>query len=161
YATLLPPPIYPPSLHDALPISLDATIYTTSLFELPAGGVGLAIGGQFRRETLEENPDMLNVEGDIVGNSPVPTANGGRKSYAFYAETSIPIFSPTNAIPGFRSLEFTAAGRFEAFENNNTNVLVPKFGMRWQPFDEQLTLRATWGEGFREPSLEELFGSPL
>jgi iron complex outermembrane recepter protein len=38
---------------------------------------------------------------------------------------------------------------------------VPKVGMRWQPFDEQLTLRATWGEGFREPSLEELFGSPL
>ena len=33
--------------------------------------------------------------------------------------------------------------------------------MRWQPFDEQLTLRATWGEGFREPSLEELFGSPV
>src|SRR5438445_4964970 len=141
--------------------TLDATIYTTSLFELPAGGVGLAIGGQFRRETLEENPDMLNVEGDIVGNSPVPPAQGGRKTYAFYADTSIPIFSPTNAIPGFRSLEFTAAGRFEAFENNNTNVLVPKFGMRWQPFDEQLTLRATWGEGFREPSLEELFGSPL
>src|SRR5881398_150489 len=141
--------------------TLDATIYTTSLFELPAGGIGFAVGGQFLRETLEENPDMLNVEGDIVGNSPVPTANCGRKSYAFYAETSIPIFSPTNAIPGFRSLEFTAAGRFEAFENNNTNVLVPKFGMRWQPFDEQLTLRATWGEGFREPSLEELFGSPL
>src|SRR5947208_1364979 len=141
--------------------TLDAIIYTTSLFELPAGGIGFAVGGQFRRETLEENPDMLNVEGDIVGNSPVPTANCGRKSYAFYAETSIPIFSPTNAIPGFRSLEFTAAGRFEAFENNNTNVLVPKFGMRWQPFDEQLTLRATWGEGFREPSLEELCGSPL
>src|SRR5438128_72788 len=30
-----------------------------------------------------------------------------------------------------------------------------------QPLDEQLTLRATWGEGFREPSLEELFGSPV
>src|SRR5256886_1500566 len=141
--------------------TLDATIYTTSLFELPAGGVGLAIGGQFRRETLEENPDALNVEGDIVGNSPVPTAVGGRKAYAFYAETSIPIFSPTNAIPGFHSLEFVAGGRFEEFLNNDTNVLVPKVGMRWQPFDEQLTLRATWGEGFREPSLEELFGSPL
>jgi iron complex outermembrane receptor protein len=33
--------------------------------------------------------------------------------------------------------------------------------MRWQPFDEQLTLRATWGEGFREPSLEELYSAPL
>src|SRR6266446_6052584 len=141
--------------------TLDASMYTTALFNLPAGGVGLAFGGQFRRESLKENPDMLNVEGDIVGNSPVPTAVGGRKSYAFYAETSIPIFSPTNAIPGFHSLEFTAAGRFEEFLNNNTNVLVPKVGMRWQPFDEQLTLRATWGEGFREPSLEELFGSPV
>src|SRR6266478_218606 len=80
--------------------TLDATIYTTSLFELPGGGVGFAAGGQFRRETLEETPDALNVEGDIIGNSPVPPARGGRKSYAFYAETSIPIFSPTNAIPG-------------------------------------------------------------
>jgi iron complex outermembrane receptor protein len=141
--------------------TVDATIYTTALFDLPAGGVGFAVGGQFRRESLSEDPDMLNVEGDIVGNSPVPPAHGGRKSYAFYAETRIPIFSPTNAIPGFRSLEFTAAGRFEEFLNNNTNVLVPKVGMRWQPFDEQLTLRATWGEGFREPSLEELFSSPV
>ncbi len=141
--------------------TLDATMYTTALFDLPAGGVGLAFGGQFRRESLKENPDMLNVEGDIVGNSPVPTAVGGRKSYAFFAETRIPIFSPANAIPGFHSLEFTAAGRFEEFLNNNTNVLVPKVGLRWQPFDEQLTLRATWGEGFREPSLEELFGSPV
>src|SRR5438034_3604239 len=30
--------------------TLDATIYTTALFNLPAGGVGLAFGGQFRRE---------------------------------------------------------------------------------------------------------------
>src|SRR5262249_58155484 len=65
------------------------------------------------------------------------------------------------AIPGFYSLEFVAGGRFEEFLNNDSNVLVPKVGMRWQPFDEQLTLRATWGEGLREPSLEELFGSPV
>src|SRR5881397_1480176 len=39
----------------------DATIYTTALFNLPAGGVGFAFGGQFRRESLKENPDMLNV----------------------------------------------------------------------------------------------------
>src|SRR5438067_7863783 len=160
--------------------TLDATIYTTDLFHLPAGGVGLAVGAQWRREQLKENPDMLNLEGDIVGNSPVPGAQGSRNSYAIYAETRIPIFSPVTstysrgdgknpqlvsethaAIPGFYSLEFTAGGRFEEFLNNDSNVLVPKVGMRWQPFDEQLTLRATWGEGFREPSLEELFGSPV
>jgi iron complex outermembrane receptor protein len=141
--------------------TLDATIYTTDLFHLPAGGVGFAVGGQWRREQLSENPDQLNLEGDIVGNSPVPSAQGSRNSYAFYAETRIPIFSPSYKVPGFYSLEFTAGGRFEEFLNNDSNVMVPKVGMRWQPFDEQLTLRVTWGEGFREPSLEELFGSSV
>ena len=141
--------------------TLDGTVYTTSLFKLPAGGVGFAFGGQFRREALDESPDALNVAGDVAGNSPVPLVSGGRKSYAFYAETDIPIFSPTYEMPGFRSLEFTAAARYEAFKNNDTNVLVPKLGLRWQPFDEQLTIRATWGEGFRQPSLEELFAAPI
>src|SRR5438105_9904846 len=141
--------------------TLDANIYTTSLFELPGGGVGFAFGGQFRRETLEETPDMLNVEGDIVGNSPVPPARGGRKSYSLYAEARVPFFGENFTFPGLHSLEFTYGVRFEEFLNNDSNVLVPKFGMRWQPFDEQLTIRSTWGEGYREPSLEELFGSPL
>src|SRR5438270_10994425 len=141
--------------------TLDATIYTTSLFELPAGGVGFAFGGQFRRETLEENPDELNIAGDIAGNSPVFTARGGRRSYSFYAETIVPVFSANNAIPGLHALEFTGGVRFEEFLNNDSNVLVPKVGMRWQPFDEQLTLRSTWGEGYRQPSLEELFGAPI
>src|SRR3984893_15423531 len=153
--------VHPKDEYTSKLATLDASMYTTALFNLPAGGVGLAFGGQFRRESLKENPDMLNVEGDIVGNSPVPTAVGGRKSYAFYAETRIPIFGPANAIPGFHSLEFSAGGRFEEFLNNDSNVLVPKVALRCQPFDEQLTLRATWGEGFREPSLEELFGAPV
>jgi iron complex outermembrane recepter protein len=141
--------------------TLDGNIYTTSLFELPAGGVGLAVGGQFRRESLEEDPDALNVAGDIAGNSPVPAVRGGRKSFAVYSEANIPIFSEKNAITGFRSLEITAAGRYEQFRNNDTDVAVPKFGIRWQPFDQQLTLRATWGQGFREPTLEELFAAPI
>src|SRR5439155_7526656 len=33
--------------------TLDATVYTTALFNLPAGGVGLAFGRQFRRESLK------------------------------------------------------------------------------------------------------------
>ncbi|MGI8821673.1 MAG: TonB-dependent receptor plug domain-containing protein [Chthoniobacterales bacterium] len=141
--------------------TLDATLYTTELFDLPAGGVGFAIGGQFRRESLNENPDRLNILGDIAGNSAIAAARGGRKSYAFFAEASIPIFSEKNSIPGFHALELTAAGRYEAFRNNDTDVAVPKVGLRWQPLDDSLTLRATWGKGFREPSLEELYSAPI
>ncbi len=153
--------VRPKDLHESKLATVDATIYTTELFSLPAGGVGMAFGGQFRRETLNEDPDARGVAGDIAGNSAQFEAHGGRKSYAFFIETIIPIFSEKNAIPGFHSLDITAAGRYEAFRNNNTDVAVPKVGLRWQPLDDSLTLRFTWGLGFREPSLEELFSGPI
>jgi iron complex outermembrane recepter protein len=140
--------------------TVDLNIYTTQLFKLPAGGVGFAFGGQFRRENIVQSPDEEALAGDVIGFAKEAITHAGRKDYAFYGESSVPIFSPENAIPGFHALEFTAAARFEAFENNDTNVLVPKFGMRWQPLDDSLTIRVTWGEGFREPSLFELFSSP-
>ena len=39
--------------------TLDLNIYTTELFKLPAGGIGFAFGGQFRKETLEQDIDQL------------------------------------------------------------------------------------------------------
>ena len=153
--------IHPKSLDISKLTTLDLNIYTTLLFNLPAGGVGLAFGGQFRRENLEQGPDEATLTGDIIGVGPGNFTKAGRKTYAFYAETRLPIFSPSYSLPGFHALEFTAAARFEEFRNNNTNVLVPKVGVRWQPLDESLTLRSTWGEGFHEPSLIEFFGSPI
>jgi iron complex outermembrane recepter protein len=38
--------------------TVDATIYTTALFTLPAGGVGLALGGQFQHETVSQGVRM-------------------------------------------------------------------------------------------------------
>ncbi|CAN5465540.1 TonB-dependent receptor [soil metagenome] len=152
--------VHPKDVNTSEVATLDLNIYTTELFKLPAGGVGFAFGGQFRREQLNQDVDQLNIDGDIIGSSPAATTQAGRKDYAFYAEANIPITSPTFSFPGFYSLELTAAVRYEAFKNNDTNVMVPKFGIRWQPIDESLTVRATIGKGFREPSLIELFGSP-
>ncbi len=153
--------VHPKDVDTSELATLDLNIYTTELFKLPAGGVGFAFGGQFRREQLTQDVDQINIDADVPGNSPAATTNAGRKDYAFYAEADIPIFSPTFSVPGFYALNLTAAVRYEAFENNDTNVAVPKFGIRWQPFDETLTVRATIGEGFREPSLIELFASPV
>lgn len=153
--------VHPVDIDTSKLATIDATIYTTALFDLPAGGIGFALGGQFRRETLDEDPDQLNINGDIAGNSAIATAHGGRKSYAVFVETSIPIFSEKNAVTGFHALDINAAGRYEAFLNNDTSVAVPKIGVRWQPMDDTLTVRFTWGLGFREPSLEELYSAPI
>ncbi len=152
--------VHPHEIDTSKLMTLDLNVYTTQLFKLPAGGVGFAFGGQFRRESTSLEPDETLLSGDELGVGKASTVHAGRKDYAFYAETSVPIFSPENSVFGFRALEFTAAGRFEAFKNNDTNVIVPKIGLRWQPFDETLTIRSTWGEGFREPSLFELYQSP-
>jgi outer membrane receptor protein involved in Fe transport len=153
--------IHPTSVDLSKLATLDLNIYTTSLFNLPASSVGLAFGAQFRRESLHQGPDELLVAGDILGTGPGNFTDAGRKTYALYAEASLPVFSSTFSAPGFHALEFTAAARYEEFRNNDTNVLVPKFGVRWQPLDESLTVRATWGEGFHEASLIESFGSPF
>jgi hypothetical protein len=55
-------------------------------------------------------------------------------------------------------LEVSAGVRYDEWLNNDTNAAVPKVGVRWQPFDESLTFRSTWGEGFLEPSLVQLYG---
>ena len=152
--------VHPKDIDISKLTELDLNIYTTELFKLPAGGVGLAFGAQFRRETIEQDPDQLNLDGDTIGSSKTAITHAGRKDYALYAEVRVPIFSPEMGIMGLHSVEVTGAFRFEEFLNNSTNVMVPKVGLRWQPFDEQLTLRSTWGEGFREPSLFELYASP-
>src|SRR5713101_7243485 len=138
--------------------TLDLNIYTTDLFDLPGGPVGLAFGGSFNRQTYNLNPDDQHRLGEELGVGIFTPVKAGRKEYAFYGETLIPIFGPSMGIWGLHNLEFTAGARYEAWLNNDTNALVPKVGVRWQPFDEQLTIRSTWGEGFLEPSMGQLFG---
>jgi outer membrane receptor protein involved in Fe transport len=143
--------------------TFDVNLYTTDLFDLPGGPVGLALGASFSRETYDINPDdQLNLlHPQEVGVGGIQAIKAGRKEVAFYGETLIPITSPEMGIPGLHSLEVDVGARFEDWRNNDTNALVPKVTMRWQPFDEQLTLRSTWGEGFLEPSMNELYGPTI
>jgi iron complex outermembrane receptor protein len=133
----------------------DLNIYNTKLLDLPAGGVGLAFGAQFQDETLSQDIDKRLETGDINLFQLIPFS-ANRNSYAGYVEMSIPVFGDNFSMPGFHALEFTGAARYESF-SNGSNVMVPKLGLRWQPFDDSLTVRATWGEGYRLPSLPQLY----
>ncbi|MBA3963923.1 MAG: TonB-dependent receptor plug domain-containing protein [Chthoniobacterales bacterium] len=65
--------------------TLDVNIYTTSLVEIPGGGVGLALGAQFRREQAKQEPDSLLLAGDIIGSGAATPTSASRNIYAFYA----------------------------------------------------------------------------
>src|SRR3546814_9073894 len=56
-----------------------------------------------------------------------------------------------------KSLDLSLAGRYSDYSTFG-GQFTPKYGLRWQVVDE-LLLRATYAEGFRAPSIGELYGS--
>lgn len=130
---------------------------TGELFEMPAGPVGFAFGADARQETLDQYPDLSGLSGDIIGSSTAATTNAQRKIAGFFAEAQLPLLS---GVEGAHVLSADLAIRHEQFYTSDRDTTVPKIGVRWQPLDESLTIRASWSEGFREPSLYELYATP-
>ena len=131
---------------------LNAVGSTRELFALPHGPVGLAFGGDFRREQLKQNPSAYGVAGDIIGSAPSAFTRAQRKVAGLFVETRLPILP---------RLEAGASVRHEIFFTSDREVTVPKGTLRWQPVARELTLRSSYSRGFREPSLYELYSSPV
>src|SRR5947208_10715935 len=137
-------------------------------FQLPAGPLSFAVGGEYRGERFEDTPDSLNTTFNTIGATDLEASRVNRDVWGFYQEVRIPVTSPTWNFPGAYSLEFDLAEREEWFSQNTAATSVigaghsqfdtqrPKFSVRWQPIDQELTLRASYSEGFHAPQLFEI-----
>jgi iron complex outermembrane recepter protein len=125
-----------------------------SLFSLPAGDVGLAVGIEHRREEGRFVPDAVNQAGQSTGLAAQIT-QGGYDLDEAYAELEVPVLAD---VPFAKELTFNVATRYSKYSNfgDTTNS---KYQMRWRPIDG-LLVRATYAEGFRAPSISDLFGGP-
>ena len=126
-------------------------------FDLPGGKLAFAVGGGFRSEDLSIDFDGLTRIGKVPGLNAQQPTQGRRDSWAGFAEVRIPITSPDMNVPGLHSLEVDAAGRYETFTPGGDSA-VPKLLLRWQPLDEQVTLRASYAQSFVAPTTFQLFG---
>jgi outer membrane receptor protein involved in Fe transport len=110
-----------------------------------AGPLGLAIGAQYRHQTLSQSLDPLEAAGDVIGALPRFAIDADRDIWAVYAELSLQPFD---------NLEVQLAARHEDYSDfgGTTN---PKVSLGWTPTDA-LLLRASWGTSFRAPSFQEL-----
>jgi len=123
------------------------------LFEMPAGPFTFATGYEHRRQSGFYQPDSSTVAGESNG-VPSGATSGSYSVNEFYVELNVPLLAD---VAGAKHLDLSIASRYSDYSNfgDTTNN---KLGLRWQPVDD-LTLRGTYAEGFRAPSIGELFGT--
>ena len=128
---------------------------TGSVYKLSAGDLKLATGGEWRDERFRDRRTQDQL---LNQSTPVPQSKGSRRVSAAYVEFNLPLAAPAQKIPFLATLDLNAAGRAEHYNDAGfSNTAVPKLGLRWQPFDAQVTFRGSWGKGYRAPSLAELY----
>ena len=123
-----------------------------SIVTLPAGDLGFAVGVENRKEDGGFVPDALAVTGGSSTLSAGPT--GGDYSLdEVYAEFQIPILAETFLA---HELSINLASRYSDYDTfgDTTN---DKIGLMWRPI-ESVLVRGTWAEGFRAPTISDLFG---
>ncbi|HYQ25334.1 TonB-dependent receptor [Stenotrophomonas sp.] len=123
-----------------------------SIVTLPAGDLGFAMGVEHRKEEGSYVPDAFAQSGQSTGLGQKPT-RGEYDLNEVYLELNVPLLAD---VPFAKELTFNAATRYSDYSNfgGTTNS---KFGLTWRPV-EGLLVRATRAEGFRAPTINDLYG---
>ena len=152
--------------------------FNGDLFNLPAGPVSFAIGGEYDAPRFTRDRDALNNTFNTIGSTDGQSFRTNRDIWGIYEEIRVPVTSPTWNFWGFYSFEVDFAEREEWYSQNTSSVLPsgvfpglgathsqynaqkPKISIRWQPMDPKyigaLTLRGSYSEAFHAPTLGEI-----
>ena len=132
---------------DTLDIVLNGEVPLAG-FELPGGPIGAAVGFQRRNDEFTNTPHYVLQAGTpwIGAFNPERETTGSREIDAWFAEFAVPVLE---------NLEVELAVRREEFSTGQVST-DPKYGITYSPVD-WLVLRATQGDAFIAPSLEQLY----
>jgi iron complex outermembrane recepter protein len=122
------------------------------LFELPGGMLQVAVGGQYRSESIDApsaNPANFDAPYTRYYTINAVGTNGSRNVKSAFYEINAPIVD---------QFELNASGRYDSYSTGQ-NSFSPKFGAKFTPIP-QVAFRGTWSRGFRIPSFNEAFGLP-
>lgn len=129
------------------------------LFELPAGPVGFAVGGEYRTESLKQTADVYSQAATFGWESAttLDPFDSSRSVSSMFAEVRVPLIGKSQNMPGVYSLELDSAVRYEKYSDTD-DPTVPKVSLSWRPFSEELLIRGTYSKSFSAPTLFNLFG---
>jgi iron complex outermembrane receptor protein len=127
---------------------------TGGLIDLPGGPLSLAIGAEYRDYKGRFDPDPIVAAG-LGSDIPALPTKGGYNVKELYAELNAPIL---RGVPGAELLELSGAVRYSDYSRSGSTTKF-KGGANWKPIKD-LRLRGSYSQGFRAPSIGELFGTP-
>lgn len=121
-------------------------VASTEFGQLPGGKIGVAVGSEYKRESLNYDPAQAWRDGTIGNYSQLRGANGSESLSALFGEVNLPLL---------KNLEAQAAVRYDRYQlaGSTTN---PKLGLRWTALPE-LMFRTSYSTGFRAPTLSQRF----
>jgi iron complex outermembrane recepter protein len=131
-------------------------VVTGNLFDLPAGTVGAAFGGQFREEKYDADYGAINNAFDGWRDDGRPDWDAKRRIVATFAEVNVPLAESTQ----WGAIDLNAAARFEWVSDDaeaNLDSDDYKVSLRWGMRD-WVALRTSWSTAFKTPTITELFG---
>lgn len=119
------------------------------LFDMPGGGVRLALGAQARQEELDSSEFVYN--GGVLCGTCSGTYDTSRRVIAAYSELMIPIIGASNAWRFAQELRIDVSARYDHYSDfgGTTN---PKVGISWTPVD-RVKLHGSYSTSFQAPTL--------
>jgi iron complex outermembrane recepter protein len=132
-----------------------------TLIDLCSGPVTVAGGLEYRSEEFIQNQDPNSKFGNIASNdfSAGELTAARRWVHSGFFDFEIPLLGNKWSWPGARSLQLSIQERYDDYSTFGS-AAKPKFAISYKPIND-LTLRASYDEGFSAPSLAELFGAPI
>ncbi len=115
------------------------------IMELPSGPLAAYVGTSYQQEKFLSEVDGLAEAGVISGGNAGAGGIADRDASAAFVEFSAPVLD---------SVELNFALRHDDYSDFGTTTN-PKFAATWRPTGEML-VRASWGTGFRAPTLLEI-----
>ena len=116
------------------------------MFTIPGGPVSWALGFDYFDEKYRDIYDPLTTGGDLLGRAGI-NGSGERLIKALFGETLVPLMP---------NLQLSAALRWDKYDDAAGSELSSYLSARYQPTG-WLLLRASWGEGFRAGSMNNLY----
>jgi iron complex outermembrane recepter protein len=124
------------------------------LFDLPAGPLTVGLGGEYRIDNYVQVRDQNSTNFNVIA-SGGGSGGGSDSVWSGYGELTVPVLGGKFSVPGARSLQVVLAERFDSYSSTG-GVWKPKISVLFQPFND-LTIRASYSEGFRAPFVTETF----